>query len=76
LRTLDTMSDAGTRRPSALPPLILSVVASMSIVPAHAGTLDAGRWKHGWNTTAAMTFADFNSDQILSDAQAHFVAAK
>jgi hypothetical protein len=48
----------------------LLLVTTVLGVGASAG------WQHGWDTTAAMTFADYNSDKLLTDAQARFVAAK
>ena len=63
-------------RATSLPQLISGVVASVASMSASDVSLGAGRWKHGWDTTASSTFADFNSDCLLTDAQAHFVAAK
>ena len=33
-------------------------------------------WNHGWGSTAEMTFADFNSNQVLTDPQLNFVNEK
>ena len=36
----------------------------------------ANQWNHGWATAGSMTFADFNSNTLLTDAQAADAAAK
>ena len=45
---------------------MLSLIVATS---AHA-------WDHSWSTTGAMTFADFNSNTLLTDAQATDVVSK
>jgi hypothetical protein len=38
--------------------------------------LASSSWTHGWDSTAAMTFADFNSNNLLTDAQVAFAVDK
>eukprot|EP01079_Euglenida_sp_SAG-EU17-18_P004402 gene4402-4658_t len=55
------------------------VLASISSVLLGAGALadaPSGKWAHGWATSADMTFADFNSPKLLTDAQVKFVSSK
>ena len=46
----------------------------MVILPLFWGVI--GGWDHGWGMTADMTFADFNSGLILTDAEAQFASDK
>jgi len=58
--------DMGT----ALAWVAVGAAAAAALPRVAAGT----EWRHGWDTTAASTFADFNANALLTDAQAKFVA--
>jgi hypothetical protein len=61
--------------PRALAPGRLVLVLGTVVLKcgAAAGT---NQWEHGWASASEMTFADFNSNTVLTDAQATDVAAK
>lgn len=50
-------------------PLILLLV-----ITALCDVSSATSWEHGWESSSEMTFADFNSNELLTDDQAKFVA--
>lgn len=47
----------------------------LALLPLMAG-VSLSEWNHGWGSTAEMTFADFNSNQVLTDQQLNFVNEK
>lgn len=48
------------------------LLLGLAVAPGHA----ANKWDHDWSTASAMTFADFNSPTLLTDAQATDAASK
>ena len=49
-------------------------VAALCAAVSAAGA--ANTWNHGWVTAGDSSFADFNSNTLLTDAQAADVASK
>ena len=41
----------------------------LSFITSTAAAVSANAWVHDWSTTASSTFADFNSNTLLTDAQ-------
>jgi len=63
------------------PSLLACSCAFVALVTASADAsitvnTSVNTWNHGWATASDMTFADFNSDTLLTDAQASDVVAK
>ena len=48
----------------------------LSFITSTAAAVSANAWVHDWSTTASSTFADFNPNTLLTDAQAKDVASK
>ena len=41
-----------------------------------AAATDSQTWRHGWNTSADMTFADFNNGQAFTDGDIAFASRR
>ena len=52
------------------------IAAASALLLARLSSVGANDWNHGWETAAAMTFADFNSNTLLTDAQATDAVSK
>ena len=56
--------------------LLLAVPVAVLLTVGPTVAAAANAWNHDWKTAGSMTFADFNSDTLLTDAQATDAASK